>query len=74
MSGAVCLSANPPLFGSARTRCWFANDSGRDLSVEWLDTLLVDAPRALAKCYSIVMETLDRNHGKMLSMFKASVL
>ena len=43
-------------------------------SVEWLDALLVDAPRALAKCYSIVMETLDRNHGKMLSMFKASVL
>ena len=43
-------------------------------SVEWLDALLVDGPRALAKCYSIVMETLDRNHGKMLSMFKASVL
>ena len=39
-------------------------------SIEWLDALLVDAPRALAKCYSIVMETLDRNHGKMLSMFK----
>ena len=40
-------------------------------SVRWLDALLVDAPRALAKCYSIVMETLDRNHGKMLSIVRS---
>ena len=43
-------------------------------SASWLETLLVDAPRALAKCFSVITETLDRHHGKMLSMFKASVL